>query len=542
MKRYITTIASLLSLLYCCTLPTSATAQEAGIAALAGNEEYMTLIRRNTALSKKVDSVTTLMNDMRQEFRSAHESREPLRASTRDSFSNRIIELEQLLFDLRDERGVVSNRINSIEQEWVLGQFNNDTSFEEQEQGEAPEEAQGEEQSIASTPHHRNLIDNAPFHESLTKEDYAELRRAHDNEQRMIELSTDFLGHYAELQRLSEEYAATPYEAVADSLQQRFTHVETLSDSTNRIMEECWHSILDTKYYAYGYLLEKCEDYELLDKATDRLLTSQQESAESEGYFISDALVRYAILSDVLRDYESAIAEKFGYNEAIDSIIVARREHPAPDFRLEQPVIERRLFIDYEPITFGSTSYYNNANPIPHLKVYDEGKIYRIRLGRFRTMQKLTIFKGVRPLYIGRNDEGHYLYFTGGFATLVEAEEAVDMLRSKGFRAPYIYVWEDGVEINLSEEAKEETEGEASSEPESNKRYMVDIVIDELTADMRATIEAVASGKRISRAGNKFVVGTFTEQAEAERLSDAMREMFTDIEVAISEIEINANN
>ena len=65
MKRYIITIASFLSLLYCCALPTSATAQEAGIAALAGNEEYMTLIRRNTALSKKVDSVTTLMNDMR---------------------------------------------------------------------------------------------------------------------------------------------------------------------------------------------------------------------------------------------------------------------------------------------------------------------------------------------------------------------------------------------------------------------------------------------------------------------------------------------
>ncbi len=101
---------------------------------------------------------------------------------------------------------------------------------------------------------------------------------------------------------------------------------------------------------------------------------------------------------------------------------------PQYDYRLDRIDLARRLFLDYQPVAFGRTSFYNANNPLPKLKVYDEGTIYRLLLGRFKTRQPMTLFKGVYPLYIDRDEEQMYCYYAGGYATRAEAERAKQQL------------------------------------------------------------------------------------------------------------------
>ena len=123
----------------------------------------------------------------------------------------------------------------------------------------------------------------------------------------------------------------------------------------------------------------------------------------------------------------------------------------------------------------------------PKLKVYDEGTIYRLLLGRFKTRQPMTLFKGVYPLYIDRDEEQMYCYYAGGYATRAEAERAKQQLSERGFRAPQICRWADGEMTNLTLAAEEDP----SAEPVTGIRYAVQIASPE--ALPREVVDMIAA-------------------------------------------------
>ncbi len=508
----------------------SSAQQPTGMAALTDNEEYNELMRNNIKLGEDIDSLTTLMNDVRNGLRASFEAREQRTQAERDSISKLIISLEQQVFDLRDERGTITNRINSIEQEWVLMQFNN------------PNEAIAVGSIVYADeytePQRRNLIDNRCFVDALNSEDYASLQASHESMIILSERVDEYVSRYEAMSDIYESYMATNDESVADSLFEAFNTLEAENIALDKNIQESWRRILDTKYYSLSYILEKHQRTELLDQLTDSFAEMDRAFAENEGYYASDGVMRYAVGYPTLIDAELSFARSMELSEAADSLAEVQSTIPLPDYHIEELIIERRYFIDYEPIVFGKTYYYTNANPIPQLKVYEHGTIYRILLGSFRKMQNLSIFKGVRPLYIDHSDD-YYRYYVGGFATLTEADEAAQMLRDKGFRSPQVCRWVDGSMENLSRMAKEEDKDISEVAAESDLRFMVEITTESLSSDIEATIEAVSPGKRISRAGGKFVVSTFAQRSEAEALADALRTMFDDTDVTIKEIALN---
>ena len=504
---------------------------------LASNEEYRELMSRSEELQNQEDSITLLINEARTEYQLfAQESADSITAE-RDRFATYILDLEQQIFDLRSQRGQLTSRINSIEQEWVMAQLMN--PVEEELVTELPDSTSEEVIEPAAPIYYRNLVENTIFRDILTGEDYNDLLIASEEDKEMETIVADYLATYADMAEAAEAYRNASEEAEAERILARFGDLEIEAEELSDEMQQRWNHIIDTKYYAYGYILEHERRYDLLDKASSDFSTMLQQCAANDGNYASDALMRYIVGRPTLLGHEIEFAREMELMEAADSLSGVRDNLNLADYRLEPIKVERRLFLDFAPIVVGRTNYYNSANPLPELRIFERGTIYRILLGTFRSKQPMTLFKGVQPLYICHNDDDTYSYFAGGFATLAEAEEAQLFLKGKGFRAPEICRWEDGDMINLTEAEESNEEGESVDMPVVGMRYMVEIEAEMLTDEMRNTINQTTPGKMVSRADGRFVVGTFTSRSEADMLLTTLVDQFSDIQVTLREIELN---
>lgn len=503
--------------------------QEPGIVELQSNEEYRNLHRENRRLEMREDSVMVLIAEAKDRFRQEMDSLAMVDSTAMpsrervDAYTGYILGLEQEVFDIRTERGDVIARINAMEQEWVLAQMNAPVEEEPVEE-ETPVVEQVEQR--------RNLYDNAIFADALYAEDYAELRVAHAEDEAMDSLARDYGALYERLSETASRYLTTDDEAEADSLFIVFASLKAEAETMNAAIERSWNHVIDTKYYALGYILERERHYDLLDGSSQEFAEMRREASREVGYYASDALMHYAKGRPTLRRFERDFAQTMSLALAADSLAttpIAEVEH-----RYEPISLERRLFIDYAPITIGRTNYYKESNPVPELKVYERGTIYRILLGEFRNKQPMTLFKGVQPLYIDRDDEGHYIYYAGGFATRLEADEAQLFLKEKGFKAPEICRWQDGTMVNITSAVEEDANVDI---PVVGKRYMVQIAAEGLGDELRALIEREAPAKAISRLGGGFAVGAFDSRDEAEMLAALVEE--SGATVGIVEIELN---
>jgi hypothetical protein len=515
--------------------------QEPGIAELRSNPEYVELYSRKAMLEQRKDSISRIMEGYKGEYMVLLDSITRLEALGEvverghvDSLASTILGMEQAIFDIHNECGDIVARLNTIEQEWVLSQMNiTPDSFYADVPAEEQMEDVAEEQVEEAVPTVRNLIENRCFVDALSADAYAELQAAHIADATMDDLAREFHALYAELSATATHYRATDSESEADSL---FTQYNRLVKDAQLLDEEIthrWNHVLDTKYYSYNYLLEREHRYATAEEASMAFVEMRRRSSEEVGFYASDALMTYVVGRPTLRDYEHTIAQEMGLVEARDSIAALRDSMPAIDYRLEPISLERRLFIDYEPITIGSTNYYKESNPIPALKIYERGTIYRILLGEFRNKQPMTLFKGVRPLFIDRNDQGHYLYYAGGYATYSEADEAVIFLRDKGFKAPEICRWQDGKMHNLSAAATDD--GQATI----GVCYMIHIHSSVLSDELRAHISAEAPTKHISRRGDGFAIGIFDNRDDAEVLMTLLSDSDASLDIEIVEIETN---
>lgn len=544
--RHYSYIATSLLLLLTVALPLTADAlhssQKPTIGDLANDPNYMTLVREREVLQGRSDSISSAIAETRHQFVSMIERgrSDSTLIINHDSFSRQILSLEQQVFALRTQIGALSNSINNMEREWVMRHF--EQGFAEEIEEEVKTDAMQADSiatndiDIAETePTYANLIDNRCFRELLSEADYAELRRAHNEEIEMAELGNDYCAIYGKMRGAAEEYMAATDEVVADSILTSYYDLRRRADSLNNVIHSQWNHILDAKYYAYGYIMEMQHNYDLLDSSAEEFNTMQQQCSANDGIYDSDALMHYVIGHPTLTEYEIEIAEALGLSQSRDSIITARDNMAAIEYRHLPITVERRLFLDYSPITIGRTNHYNDKNPVPEVKVYERGTIYRILLGTFRSKQPMTLFKGVQPLYIAKNDEGKYCYYAGGFATRAEADEAQLFLRDKGFKAPEICVWIDGEMTNISAASDDDI---GIQTPITGMRYTINIETEQLDESLRELIDSIAAGKSLSRANGKFIIGTFTSSSEADVIVSVLSESYPELNISIGEIEL----
>ena len=485
---------------------------EARIAGLEGNAEYMSLLREDAQLQQREDSIVNAVERMRQRLRE-----DP---SRRQEFSQEILQLESRIFEIRNAKGRLIDRINTIEQEWVLASLN---GVAQQPAGPVATDSAAVPDSLKV----RNLVDNLYVREHLPAEDYAALRNAQQLEMRAVDYVNRYFANYGTLSELAESYAAVQTEAEAIEIYERYKALEGMNRVLADSLAGTWNYIFDNKSYAYGYLLDKMGKETILAREEEALSEAARQLSALQGETASEAVADYFLRKRVIVDYEASVAGVLALDAARDSLKGVAAQLEAIDYRLPRVDVAERYFLDYDSVAFSSTPKYTYQHPIPECKVYANGTIYRILLGTYNTKRAAATFRGAYPLFYLVNDAGKWCYYTGGFATLAEAEAAQALLKKRGFVRPEIVVWTDGEYRNLS------------LEPEAQKLlYRVEITgTDALSDDVKRVIAATAEGYELSRVGQQlFIVGSFDDKAVADRLADAIRQTDTALEIKVAEI------
>ena len=486
---------------------------EARIAGLEGNAEYMSLLREDAQLQLREDSIVNAVERMRQRLRE-----DP---SRRQELSQEILQQESRIFEIRNAKGRLIDRINTIEQEWVLANLN---GAAQQPAGPAAADPAA---TVPDSLKVRNLVDNLYFREHLPAGDYEALRNAQRLEMRAVDYVNRYFANHGTLSALAESYAAVQTEAEAIEIYERYKTLQGMNGVLADSLAATWNYIFDNKNYAYGYLLDKMGKEDILAREEEELSEAARQLSALQGETASDAVADYLLRKRVIVDYEASVAGVLGLDAARDSLKGVAAQLKAIDYRLPRVDVAERYFLDYDSVAFSSTPKYSYQHPIPECKVYANGTIYRILLGTYSTKRAAATFRGAYPLFYLVNDAGKWCYYTGGFATLDEAEAAQALLKKRGFVRPEIVVWTDGAYRNLS------------LEPDSQKLlYRVEITgTDALSDEVKQVIAAAAGGYELSRVGQQlFIVGSFDDRAVADRLADAIRQTDAALEIKVAEI------
>lgn len=470
---------------------------EARIAGLERNEEYMSLLREDTLLQQREDSIAAAVVRVRGQLRDDPENRQ--------QYSEQIMRAEDLIFEVRTRKGRVLDRINAIEQEWVLANLN---------AGPQPHGADPDPTNLPDSLKVRDLVRNRPFAHYLAAQDYTALMRAQRSEMQAVEYVNRYLSDYVAMTEMERAFDTVRLESDAVELKRRFAERAERNRLTADSLATLWNYIFDNKSYAYDYLLEALRREQLLDRQAARLAEVMRTVSSLRGETASDELVDYFLRKQVLVDYETSVAEAFGLDEAVDSLRSVGRQLATIDYRLPKISLEDRIFIQYDTLRFSTRPFYTAQNPIPECRIYEHGTVYRILLGSFQKKQPVSIFRNTAPIYFLVNDEGRWCYYAGGFATAAEAYEAQAKLKRRGFLRPEVVVWEDGRYRNLSQNPP-------TAGAEGYRVYVTGT--DALTEPMREALRTLPSAS-VSRVGaERFVVGPFTERSDADAAAEALR-------------------
>lgn len=481
-------------------------AVEARIAGLESNADYMKLLQEDAQLKFREDSTVNAVEHLRTLLRE-----DP---ANRQRYTQSILQLENRIFELRTAMGQVVGRINTIEQGWVLANLNKPGAT-------TPERA--EEQNpvkIADSLKVRNLIDNRYFRDNLAPADYAALRRAQQMEMQAVDYVNRYYANYHSISELAAAYVHADAESEAIDIYGRYTTLQGLNRVLADSLAQTWNYIFDNKSYAYGYLMDKLGNDQVLTREEERVADAARKLSSMSGTTASDAVADYFLRKRVAVDYEVSVAEVLGLDAARDSLRGVAAQLSGVDFRLPKVEVAERLFLDYDSVKF-SGSPYNSRNPIPECRVHARGVIYRVLLGTFNTKRAVDTFRGVHPLCYQVNDEGKWCYYAGGFKTIAEAQRAQKQLKAWGFLRPEIIVWVDSL----------------IRDPEAIPvSYRVEIRGAESLSDkVKRVIQQAAADLELSRvSADLFVVAAFTDKAAAEGLAEAVRQADASLQIKVA--------
>ena len=267
---------------------------EPRIAGLEGNREYMSLLEQDAQLQIREDSIVNAVECARQQLRE-----DP---ANRQRYSQEILELESRIFEVRNAKGRLIDKINTIEQEWVLANLNGAAQQPAEPAAESPAGA------IPDSLKVRNLVFNPYFREQLPEADYAALRRAQGLELDAVDYVNRYFANYGTICELAEAYAAAQTEADAGEIYDRYNTLQGFNRVLADSLAEAWNYIADNKGYAYGYLMDKLGQDAILAREEKRLSGAARELSALRGEVASDAVADYFLRKKVLVGYETAVA------------------------------------------------------------------------------------------------------------------------------------------------------------------------------------------------------------------------------------------
>lgn len=484
------------------------------IAGLEGNREYMTLLEEDLRLQQRSDSLESLVNNLRERFTEENENRKSLSAE--------ILRLESEMFTLRNEESRLARKINAIEQDWLVVNMSSHSSG-------SPARSEQEVVVTVDGRKYADLTRNGCFAELLPKADYAILRKAQRCEGVALQLLAAFEECHNRLGLLREEYAVADNEGVADSLMSLFLNRQTECNEIADSLAVTWGYIFDNKTYMYDLLFDKYGRHDMLQRAESNLFKMRQAVDRESGSYISDAPLLYAHQRRCVIDYEIDVASVFDLHAAVDSLSRVRKSLDTLRYDFAPIEIKRRYFLDYVPLSFSTKYVYTSKNPLPECVVYENGEMYRIKLGEFSERQPLSKFRGLEPVAYLRSDEGKWIYYAGGYPSVEALEKHLSTVKKLGFRSADVAAWIDGTYAGSRSEIDEM----------KSKSYMVEIAgAESLPESVRRVITQMSDGNELSRVGSDtYLVTGFRSREAAELVVRGILSADSSLKVGVAEAQ-----
>ncbi|MCH5329872.1 MAG: hypothetical protein J1E04_02815 [Alistipes sp.] len=508
LKAEISFVAAGLAMLFAVS---SVFGQQPRHAGLERNDEYMSLLREDAVMAGRIDSLSHEVDALRAILYEDD--------ALRRERSGELLAMESDLYMLRGSRSRIAERINIIEQEWLMANLATVS---------APvSEPEPEDEPAADRKQYADLIRNDYFARSLSRNDYAQLCRVQRDEVLAARLYSDFVRSHDELLSLRMQYDSIDSEPSADSLfaamVSRQASCTALSDSLDMV----WTHIFDTKSYLYDLLFDMEGREDMLSRAERNSFAMRQGVARESGRYASEPVVNYCFGKRCITDYESDIAASADLTLAGDSLKRLRNSLDGLRYDLDKVSLKRRCFVEYEPVVFSSRYVYSVNNPIPECPVWEYGTVCRIKLGAFSTQQPPAKFKGLEPVSFLRTANGGWVYYAGAYQSAEEMENAVKTVRRLGFTKADVAAWVDGVGAD----------GREAVEELLSKRYSVEISgPDELSPRVREVIAVNDDNTGITRISRgQFTVGGLRSRAAAELLADMIAAADTALSVSVSD-------
>ncbi|MHC1702631.1 MAG: hypothetical protein AB9846_01875 [Tenuifilaceae bacterium] len=227
------------------------------------------------------------------------------------------------------------------------------------------------------------------------------------------------------------------------------------------------------------------------------------------------------VVEPIAKPKEKISISKVDYNLVSAEPIMIKKDEPLP-FQV----------VDQSP--------YNAQNPIPVDEQFPSGVIYKIQLGAYSKLLDVSFFKGMIPVSGEKVSGGKVTkYYVGKFKTLTDAEQALPVVRSKGFKDAFVIAWLNGKTLPLTRaqtlEDKHSEEQNIINKPAntsdttstSNKIYQIQIgkFDGRLPDDISRTVKALAIGKDIIRRTDAqgktiYLISSYTNIEDANRIKD----------------------
>lgn len=502
MKRFVL----ILSVLTFAALPLAA--QQTMVQSTA---RYKELASRLATERRKCDSLSVLIVQARDKYATD--------ASARDKIAEQLVLLEKEAFAMKKQYDKTLQTLTAYEQRWTSANVVKDDA--------AQNPASSEQNTTKPIKEVANLIYNQTFVESLSAADYKTLREAQNQEKSVKEAIEEYLRCYDKMVSIQLEYERVDTESAADSLLLTLDTMRLEAQKVESRITSKWQKVYDNKIYAYNLLMEKDGRMDVVSAAEKELSVSLQRGDENAGNYESDAMIAYYYRKLGLMDYETRVATALGLSKAKDSLYRVKNSLKEENFCLPKVNIVRRSFIKKEPLKVIKPIIYTSKNPIPKTEVYENGTVYRVRLGIFTNRPNVSAFRGITPLsYTNAYHNGKYAYFVGAFATEEEAAEGVKYLKKIGFRDPIVVMWVDGEYISNIAEWKSKNNG-----------FNIEITgVAALSDDVKTHISIRNENCRFSRVGTTFIVGPFASKSEAELVASEITAMDGNIETEIREL------
>lgn len=94
---------------------------------------------------------------------------------------------------------------------------------------------------------------------------------------------------------------------------------------------------------------------------------------------------------------------------------------------------------------------YSASNPIPMNAKMDDGLVFRVQIGAFKTQLPNNAFRGLSPLNGETTASGYYRYTAGNFGQIEKANAVKNDLRNLGYSDAFVVVYYNGKRISLGE-------------------------------------------------------------------------------------------